>query len=362
MPSPEPLKSGPITLRIVAEAAGVSISTASRALNGQAREYRISKATEEAVQRVAAELGFQPSQVARSLRLKRSGLVGVIVPDISNPFFSAIAREVSLGVEAAGYSVLLGDSREETTIEKRLVAQLQARQVEALLVCPVGLESQHLVQLDQSGLPVVVADRVFEDIQLSSVTSDNVAAGRIATQVLIDHGHRHFGVVSGVRESLPTRHRLQGIRQAMLANGLELDASSIAGDSYTNETGYQSTRELLGRHPEITALFAMCAPLAAGVLRALSDLGYAIPMQMSVVSIDDHPFAELMKTPLTAAAQNIEQLGRVAAEVLLERLKQKRAKDKTLSTGPGRGPVCHQVPASLLERASVAAPRPTSEF
>ncbi|QEF99457.1 HTH-type transcriptional repressor CytR [Stieleria maiorica] len=355
----------PVTLKNVAERAGVSVSTASRALNGQARKYRISPTTEKAVRKVADDLGFQASQVARSLRLKRSGLIGVIVPDVSNPFFASIARQVSLGVEASGFSVLLGDSREETAIEQRLARQLRAKQVEALLVCPVGVRCDHLIDVDRSGLPVVVVDRVFEEIELPCVTSDNLRAARELAEVLIHAGHRKIGVLSGVRESLPAKTRLQGLKDAAEQAGFAIDPSYVAGDAFTEQSGYQATRELLDRHPDLTAIFAMCNPAAIGAIRALTECGYTVPHDCSVVAFDDHPSADLMKTPLTVAVQDISRLGRLATDVLLRRLGLQpsgHGVDATASSSSVRAVNARsnsdrwQVPTTLLERASVAEP------
>ncbi|QDV43310.1 Catabolite control protein A [Stieleria neptunia] len=359
--SASPAPGHPVTLKNVAARAGVSVSTASRALNGQARKYRISPTTEKAVRQVAADLGFQASQVARSLRLKRSGLIGVIVPDISNPFFASIAREVSLGVEALGFSVLLGDSREETEIEQRLVDQLRAKQVEALLVCPVGVESDHLVKLDRSGLPVVVADRVFDGIELPSVTSDNRAAARAVAEVLIEQGHRKIGVLSGIRDSLPAKTRLQGLTDAAEQAGFNLDSSSLAGNAFTEQSGYDATLELMDRDPEMTAIFAMCTPAAIGSMRALAERGYAIPRDMSIVAFDDHPFADLMKTPLTVSVQDIPRLGQLATAVLLKRLDvdsspQALPPPGTSADSPSSASLW-KVPTTLLQRSSVAVPR-----
>lgn len=347
----------PITLRNVAEAAGVSVSTASRALTGQARQYRISASTEKAVQEIASELGFQASQVARSLRLKRSGLIGVIVPDISNPFFSAIARAVSLGVEAEGFSVLLGDSREQTEIEERLAHQLRARQVEALLVCPVGIESSHLVELDRLGLPVIVADRVFEDIDLPSVTTDNVPAARGVANQLFEAGHKKIGVLMGVPDSQPAIRRLQGLRDAGHAAGITVDPSFIAGDAFTEQSGYDATKQLLQRHPEITGLFSMCTPSAIGSMRALAELDISVPGEMSIVAFDDHPFSDLMKCPLTVAVQNIEDLGKRATEVLLGRLRNKPSVTRQQKHQVAINNPLIKVPTRLLRRASVVPPR-----
>src|SRR2546423_7167533 len=135
---------GPVTLEHVAKVAGVSRSTASRALAGKARECRISVSTEKAILQAAKGLGFQASYVARSLRTQRTGLIGLLVPDASNPFFAAIARKATIYAERHGMSVLLADSHDSTQHEKELLAHLRARQVEGLIVCPLGESNEHL--------------------------------------------------------------------------------------------------------------------------------------------------------------------------------------------------------------------------
>lgn len=351
---------GRITLRTVADAAGVSVSTASRALNGQARQYRISVATEQAVRKVAAELGFQASRVARSLRLRRSGLIGVVVPDLSNPFFASIARQFALGAETNGFSVVLGDSREETDMERRLVGELCSRQIEGLLVCPVGLESNHLVQLDRAGLPVVVVDRAFEPGRLQSVTSDNEAAARQVVNRLLERGHRNIGVLSGIRDSLPTRSRLRGYGLALQRAGLTLNNRYVVGNAFDEPTGYDGTKQLLMRYPEITALFAMCSPAAIGSLHALNELGLRVPEDVSLVSFDDGPYASLMKTPLTAVVQDVAALGQRATETLFERLliETTRSADTTetrvIDETTPQPPLL--IPTQIVDRASIGPP------
>src|SRR4051794_34506450 len=167
------MSAGTVTLEHVAKAAGVSPSTASRALAGKARECRISEKTERAILQAARGLGFQASHVARSLRTQRSSLIGLLVPDASNPFFSAIARKATVFAEQQGLSTLLADSHDSIEHEKSLLTHLQSRQVEGLIVCPIGDSSDHLKPLVRSGANVVVVDRWFADVKLTTVTSEN---------------------------------------------------------------------------------------------------------------------------------------------------------------------------------------------
>lgn len=332
-----------VTLQDVASAAGVSTSTASRALNGRADTYRISPHTVERVRQAASKLGFQPSQTARSLRLKRSGLIGVVVPDIANPFFSAITRIVTLAAEAEQYSVLIGDSREATEHEERHLQQFLARQVEALVVCPVGIEFSHLEAIQCSGLPLVLVDRCPGRSSLVRVTSDHSGGAAQAARLLIEQGHCHIGVLQGLPETLPNKLRLEGFRQQLEQAGLSLPDEMIAGDNFTETSGYQAACRLLDEQPQLTALFAFSTPNAFGALRAARERNRSVPDDLSIIAFDDSPHASFMATPLTTIAQDIDALGTRAVELIMNQLK----------TGKPPGRTKHQIGVTAIQRASV---------
>src|SRR5712671_2138535 len=152
-----PSKSHP-TLQCIADRSGVSVTTISRVLSGQADRYRISKETEAAVRKIAKEVNFVPNQLARSLRLKKTLKVGLVIPDVSNPFFAGIARQVTLGARKHEYSVVLFDSQDNTDLESRSLALLQSQHVEGVVLCPVGQSGQHLAQFAGGKLPLVMVD------------------------------------------------------------------------------------------------------------------------------------------------------------------------------------------------------------
>ena len=338
----------PVTLHQVADAAGVSVSTASRALNGRAEAYRISEKTVKSVQKEAQRLGFRPSLLARSLQSQRSGLMGVVVPDVSNPFFAAIAREVTLQAEANGLSVLLADSRETTSVEIKLLDELLSRRVEALVVCPVGTDSEHLTKTDEAGTPIVVVDRCFPETTLTSVTSDNVRGAQQGLQQLLKHGHSVIGCLQGLPGTLPNQQRLSTIRQTMKEAGLPFTASLVAGNNFTEQSGYESAKKLLSSRPDITALFAFSTPNAFGALRAAEEVGRSVPDNLSVVTFDDSPYAEFMRVPLSTISQDVERLGRTAAEVIT----------KQIRTGKKPRKRTHTIPVKLIPRHSIAKAKP----
>lgn len=351
---PSPFRSVPqapsnSTLSDVAREANVSVSTASRVLNGLAEKYRISQPTAQLVRQSAEKLGFRPSQVARSLRLKRTGLLGIVVPDLSNTFFSSIARAVTVSAETDGFSAILADSGGSVEKEKQLIDQLVARSVEALVVCPIGLDFEHLESVHQQGIPLVVVDRCKANSAMTQVTSDHIAGTRLAMQLLLEHGHRHIGVLQGIAGTLPCDQRLLGVQEALADVGVEFDYTMVAGDQFTYESGYKSARHLLTTHPEITALFAMSTPNAFGAYQAAIDLGRRVPDDISLVCFDDVAFADFMQVPLTTVSQDVPELGRLAASLVTQQLLTGKAPSQTM----------YKLPVTLLTRASVGKVPPS---
>ncbi len=337
------VKNKTVKLKHVAEAAGVSLSTASRALSGKAVAYRISAHTEQLVLSAAAKLDFYPSQVARSFRTQKTKLLGVVLPDVSNLFFSSIAREVTTYAEENGYSVLLADSRESTEVEQKLIAQLRAREIEGLVISPVGLQKEHLEKLHATNLPVILVDRGFPSSPLITVTSDHRKAASQAMKILIAMGHRKIGVLQGIPGTLPNEERLIGIREELKRAGLPFDTSLIKGNQFSESSGYRSAKQLLNEHFDITALFALSNQIGLGALRVMTELRMKIPNEISIITFDDHPYSEFLAPAMTTVRQDVKTLGRMAAELIFKQIKTGRKPRKKV----------HQIPVKIVERASV---------
>jgi LacI family transcriptional regulator len=346
-PTGAEMVSGPVTLEQVAQAAGVSPSTASRALAGKARECRISEKTEKAILKAASGLGFQASHVARSLRTQRTGLIGLLVPDASNPFFAAIARKATIFAERHGLSTLLADSHDSSEHEHDLLTHLQSRQVEGLIICPIGESSSHLRKLERSGANAVVVDRWFPDVRLTTVTSENERGAYVATSALIEKGHRRIGCLQGRPGTSTNDERLKGFNEALRANRIELSLTLIRGDDFNEASGYHSTCELLTMHPEVTAIFALSNQNALGALRAFSERKLKVPDDISLVTFDDAPFAEYLASPLCVVRQDIAAIGHRAAELLIDQIR----------TGQKPKELLHRVPVEFVVRDSIAPPR-----
>jgi LacI family transcriptional regulator, galactose operon repressor len=341
------MANGPVTLEHVAQAAGVSTSTASRALAGKARECRISERTEQAILQAAKGLGFQASHVARSLRTQRTGLIGLLVPDASNPFFAAIARKATVQAERHGLSTLLADSHDSIDHEHDLLTHLRSRRVEGLIICPIGDASSHLRSLARSEANVVVVDRWFSDLQLTTVTSENEQGAAIATKMLVEKGHREIGCLQGRLGTSSNDERLLGFQNALRANGIHWDATLVRGDDFNEESGYRSTCELLEMHPGMTALFSLSNQNVLGALRALAERKLKVPQDISLVTFDDAPFAEYLASPLSVVRQDIDAIGHRAAELLIEQIR----------TGRKSKQLLHRLPVEFIERDSIGPPR-----
>jgi LacI family transcriptional regulator len=336
------------TLKRIAEQLGVSVTTVSRVLNGQARQYRISKSTEEAVRKLAREHHFVPNHLARGLRLNKTSTIGLIIPDISNPFFAGIARQIALGARGHGYSVILCDSQDNVELEIQSLELLRTRSVEGLVLCPVGLSADHLRGFEQGGLPIVLVDRYFSNLSLAYVASDNAAGAREATNYLLQCGHRRIACLQGLRGTTPNEDRLRGYREALAAAHLPVDETLIVGDSFSEQNGYIETKLLVRASKGFTAILALSNLISLGALRALAEEKIRVPDDVSIISFDDQPYSAYLATPMTTVAQRHHEMGDVAVKLLFDRI---RTPQPATSGGI-------LLPTSLIHRQSVGKPKP----
>jgi LacI family transcriptional regulator len=274
------------------------------------------------------------------------------VPDASNPFFAGIARTATVFAEREGLSTLLADSHDSVEHEKDLLTHLQSRQVEGFIICPIGDSSEHLRPLETSGAKVVMVDRWFSDVQLTTVTSENEDGALAATSAMIDKGHRVIGCLQGRPGTSANDERLLGYRKALAAGGVEPDATLVQGNDFSEESGYRSTCELLELHPNLSALFALSNQNALGALRAFAEYKLKVPDDISLVTFDDAPFAEYLASPLSVIRQNVEAIGRRAAELLIEQIKTGRKLNRLL----------HRMPVEFVMRQSIGPPRKQAAF
>jgi len=331
------------TLKCIADKLHVSVSTVSRVLSGQAKRYRISKKTKAAVLEEAKRLDFAPNQLARGLRLKRTHTLGLVIPDISNPFFASLARYVELEARKSGYAVFLCDSEERTDIEVASMRLMQSRKVDGIITSPVGQSSEHLSALHEAGLPIVIVDRYFPRMNLPFVTSDNFNGALQGVSHLIENGHKNIACIQGMPTSAPNIDRVNGYKAALSEHHIKLQDNLIIGDDFGKRNGYISTKLLLKRTLRPTALFSVGNLITLGALQAVAEEGLKVPDDVSLVSFDEQPYSAFLSTPMTTIAQQVETMGQIAVSLLLGQIE---------ATGTPECPGI-QLPTQLIKRQSV---------
>lgn len=335
-------------LKQLAERTGLSVSTVSRILNGKAESARISPATTKRVLDEARKQGIVLNVVARGLRLRTTRTLGLLIPDISNPFFAALARQVEKASRARDFSILLADSEEDSSIESRNARLMQSRQVDALIVAPVGDRHEHLESMAAT-LPLILVDRVLPQLAAPSVSADNATGAAMAVDHLAAAGHRRIACLQGNPASSANSARVHGFRQAILSAGMSLPDHWVAGEEHSIESAKAAALHLLSAVPRPTAIVALGNLLALGVLHAARELGLSVPEDLSLIGFDDQPWVEWISPPLTTVVQPVEQLGSTAMALCFERLEMPR--DPTIS------PKRIVLPMSLACRQSVTPPK-----
>lgn len=311
----------PVTLKDIARRSGLSVSIVSRVLNKKSRKYRISKETENLVLKTAKELNYRPNQLAVGLRLRKSHTIGLIAPDLSNPFFASIIKSAQVAAHELGYSLIVCDTDENIQLELEHVNLLLGKGVDGLVVMPVGQKYHHLETVINNGVPLVVVDRSFEELKTSTVVIDNYGGALEAVEYLIEQGHRRIAIVQGLPGTFTCRGRLQGYKDALTKHGIPIEESLIVGRDFRTENGYIETKFLLKSSHPPTALFTTSDLITLGALQAISEEGLEVPRDISVMAFDDVESAGFFRCPITAVAQPKENMGRMAVKLLVDQIK-----------------------------------------
>lgn len=328
------------TIREVSRLARVSPATVSRVLNGTTP---VAPLTRERVLEAVAALDYTPNAFARGLATNRSGGIGVTVNEVSSPYFGAFVFGVEQVARENGLHLMVSSGFANAENERASIEFLLGRRCDGLVIQAEGLADEDLIDLVRNGsAPVIVFGRAIAEIEDVCVVMRNEHGGALATQHLLAHGHRRIGHVSGPLSFPDARDRLQGYRRALADGGVAYDERYVVESTFYEEGGAKATARLLERVPELTAIFFANDQMAAGGMRTLRESGRDVPGDVSVVGFDDVFLARYLTPALTTVRQPLNDMGRAAAHLLLNRLDHKRRE------------VMHRFDPELVERQSVA--------
>ncbi len=307
----------PATLRDVARKASVSIKTVSRVVN---RQGGISDGTRRRVQEAIAELDFRPSKLARALVTQRTDTIGLILSDVTNPFFPEVARGVLDTAEAQGYDVFVCNTDSDAARESRLLRSLTDHAVDGIIVFPTFELESVLRAGGHLDHPVVAVNRMVDCPGVCNVLLRTHDGAKLAVEHLIHQGHQAIAMVAGLAPTVHHLQRVQGYCAALVEHGLPVVEDWIVPCSPVEIEGCAATRALLEQHPQITALFAYNDLLALGAITAARDLGRRVPQDLAVVGFDDIPLVDRVSPALTTVRVDKYGLGCRATQQLIQML------------------------------------------
>ena len=311
----------PPTLKTISAMVGVSPTTVSRVLSGQTKRYRISEKTKQNVLQIAIEHNYSPNELARGLALKRTNTIGLIVADITNSFFTQLAKSVEVAARQSNFSIILCDSEENANLEIESLKLLLKRKVDGFIITPVGKEFEHFQKyILKDNLPIVLMDKYIPELDCSYVTSKNYEALQNAVNLLIRNGHRRIEFLTYLNGTSVNSERSKGFVDTLQLNNINIEESSIAGNAFDERSAYSETRIILSRSKKPTAIIVSGNHVCLGALRAISEAGLTVPEDISIIAIDDRNSYEYMRSPITAIAQQTKEMGRIAVQVLIEQI------------------------------------------
>lgn len=331
------------TVNDVARIAGVSPITVSRVINNTGY---ISQATREKVEKAIKELGYVPNSLARGLRSKRTNTLALIVTDITNPYFTVMARGVEDAAGASDYTVIYCNTDESVAKEEKYANILAQRQVDGVLLVPAGGNANTVKFLQANGIAVVVLDRRIPGVETDFVCSDSKTGADRLVKLLLELKHKRIAMITGPKNISTSFERVSGYEQAMAEAGL-LKNELVYYGGFNQHSGYELTKQAMLQASAPTAILGANNFIMIGIIKALTDLGLSVPDDVSVVGFDDLPESMLVRPFLTVAAQPAYKMGEMAADLLLKRISSQLSED------------CQEVilPTEIIKRESSAINR-----
>jgi LacI family transcriptional regulator len=326
----------------VAKLAGVSQAVVSQVLNKN--DISITPNTRQRVLDAIDQLGYVPNKSAQSLRTKKTKMIASIIPDITNPFYPAFQRGIQSVTNQKNYDLIIYDTDEKEENEKRSLKSLEQANVDGAIISLFHHGIDDLKPLIEQGIPVVYwwGGPVEKNLAIDLIFVDNVAMAKTAVSYLIEKGHTRIGMIAGLENTPPRQDRIRGFREALREHNLALEETLIQDGDFTETGGYQGMKKLLRLDPRPTAVFASNDLMALGAMLAMREENLRIPEDVALIGLDDIPAAKLVHPSLTTMTQMQEDIGRIAAEMIFERIE---------GTAPDKSRLI-EMPYKLIERES----------
>lgn len=306
-----------ITIKEIASLAEVSTATVSKIING--KDKYISEATRQRVLEIVEREGYIPNGIAKSLKMKKTKTIGIIIPDVMNLFFSELARGIEDAAEKKGYTVILCNSDNKEAKAKKYIEMLQEKMVDGIIL--TASEKGSYKSINLGNIPTVLLDRdVNVDKKVGRIVVDNQEGAYIATKHLIERGCKNIAMISSDIKNKPSAERIKGYENALLDNSFNIKEERIFLDRYTIESGYKGVKNILKR-TKIDGIFCGNDLIAIGVIKALKEMNIRVPEDVKIVGFDDIQISKYMDPPLTTIKQPIYEMGEEAVDMLIRIIK-----------------------------------------
>ncbi|MBN1499860.1 MAG: LacI family DNA-binding transcriptional regulator [Spirochaetes bacterium] len=315
------------TIKDVAALSETSVGTVSRYLNG----YEIKESNRIRIEQAITSLNFKINAIAQGLKNKKTMTVGILIPRLSNIFSTSIIEGMEKIFDKNGYSILVCDSRNNVKIEEKKINFLHEKQVDGIIIMPCDDSGEHIKQEQNNGMPIVLMDRLVNDIDCDAVICDNVTGSYEAVQKLIENGHKNIGIITGQKNIFTSDERIKGYVAAHKENRLKVDKSLIIHADYTDkETGRKALINIVRSHRECTAVFATNYELTIGVIEGILDMKLVIGKDIAVFGYDQEDLIHVIRPSISIVKQPMNLIGEKAAKLLIKRMSGDRSDFPTI--------------------------------
>ena len=324
-----------VTLREIAESTGYTEATVSNAINNRGR---MSEQTRRTILERAKELGYSPNNSARSLAVRRSGEIGVVIPNIDNPVYSRMVSQITILCRKSGYESIFADSYESIDVEIEAVSRMVSRRVEGLLIAPVNYDispAEYLPMLEMNHIKYMFISNCLPGRNVPYVMTDLSKGAEMLTEHLLDSGRRKLVLFVGQSNNPISSHRLDGCRKAFEQYDIDFNqAVQIPCSQYNYEEGYNKTKELLKSDAQVDAIIAINDFMAAGAETALKEESIRIPDDIAIAGYDDMFFSKMLLSPLTTVRQDVDRMSRIGVEALLTMIESDKQTNDSILLSP----------------------------